>query len=99
MEFSTKRIKYQLLSNYCWVFSAGTAAWPIPGNALLLTRLLFSKTLCASLCLSSLRFELHRAVQLETVSQHGPKDVLTQHPDYGNSKCLRRDPRKRINTK
>lgn len=42
--------------------------------------------------------EPSRVFQLKAISQQGPEDDLTQHPDFNNSKCSRKDQRNEINT-
>lgn len=73
MGFSTQHIKYQLLGHSFWVCSPGTAPWHVPGAALAFLACCAPKVLSASMCLSSFR-----TLQLENVSQHGPKDLITQ---------------------
>lgn len=78
MGISTRHMKYQLLGNRFGVRSVGTSASHVPGDAPLLTEpAVLQDALCIP-CLSSLRYELPRALQLETVSQDGPKDEITQ---------------------
>lgn len=72
MGFFTQHIKYQLLG-HSWVCSPDTIPWHVPGAALSFPACCAPKVLSASMCLSSLR-----TLQEENVSQHGPKDLITQ---------------------